>query len=256
MQKKVADEDLLGEKFLSNISVDIVIFGFHNRQLKILLLRFKNTSLYALPGGFINEQEEDIEDAVERVLTERTGIKDIYLEQFGVFGSKKRAFGETHKHIHESAGKTTELNQWITQRFVTVGYYALVNLKDTIPNPDDVSDFCGWIDINEIPTLAFDHKSIIEKALQSLRMMLDLKLAVFNLMPESFTMNDLQSLYETILGKKLQRTNFQRKMLSLGILERLDKHWTGGAHKAAYLYRFDKNKYNEMQREEMNIKVM
>lgn len=252
MQKKIADEDLLGEKFLPNISVDIVIFGFHNRQLKILLLRFKNTSLYALPGGFINEKEEDIEDAVVRVLTERTGIKDIYLEQFGVFGSKKRSFGETHKHIHESAGKTTELNPWITQRFVTVGYYALVNLKDTIPNPDEISDFCGWIDINEIPTLAFDHKNIIEKALESLRLMLDLKLAVFdNLMPESFTMNDLQSLYETILGKKLQRTNFQRKMLSLGILERLDKHWTGGAHKAAYLYRFDKNKYNETQ----NIKI-
>ena len=101
----------------------------------------------------------------------------------------------------------------------------------------------GWFDIYDLPeTIAFDHREILLKALDSLRLFLDHKLSVFNLMPETFTMGELQSLYETILNKKLLRANFQRKMLSLGILERLDKKWGGGAHKAPYLYRFDSQK--------------
>ncbi len=252
MPNNILNNDPMSKRYLPNISVDSVIFGFHNRQLKVLLLRFKNTEMYALPGGFI-DKEEDLEDSVKRILSERTGLHDIYLEQFGTFGSKQRAYGEVHKAVAEAIGKTFDPNAWVAQRFVTVCYYALVDFHNTIPSPDPASDLCDWFDINEMPNLMFDHNAIVQQALASLRLMLDYKLVAFNLMPDMFTMNDLQSLYETILGKKLLRTNFQRKMLSLGILERVDKQWTGGAHKAAYLYRFDKNKYEEMQKEEANL---
>jgi hypothetical protein len=95
-----------------------------------------------------------------------------------------------------------------------------------------------WYDIDKIPTLMFDHNEIFRKALETLRTMLDEKLICFNLLPDTFTMNELQNLYETILGEKMIRSNFQRKMLSLGILERIEKKMTGAANKAPYLYRF------------------
>ena len=104
--------------------------------------------------------------------------------------------------------------------------------------PDQIFDGCDWYELNSIPQLMQDHTFIIKKALEALRVDLDNKLVAFNLMPEEFTMGDLQLLYETILDKKLLRPAFQRKMLGLGILERVAKKWTGGAHKAPYLYRF------------------
>lgn len=131
-------------------------------------------------------------------------------------------------------------DHWLLDRFTTVGYYALVDYTRAIPIPDLLSDKCEWHDLNALPKLMLDHKTIVEKALETLRAELDRKLIGFNLMPEHFTMADLQSLYETVLGGKLLRTSFQRKMLNLEILERVDKKYTGEAHKAPYLYRFRK----------------
>jgi len=127
---------------------------------------------------------------------------------------------------------------WLLQRFISVGYYALVDFTKVTPMPDKIFDSCAWYAIADIPKLMQDHTQIIKKALESLRRDLDNKLVAFNLMPEEFTMNDLQTLYETIIDKKLLRPAFQRKMLGLNILERIAKKWTGGAHKAPYLYRF------------------
>lgn len=224
-------------KMLPSVSIDCVILGFHNNQLKILLLKYKNTDFYALPGGFINI-EEDLEDAAQRVLEERTGLRDIYLEQFYLFGSKNRRNDATHQEIMKGSGIKIKPDNFLLNRFVSIGYYALVDFSKVIPSPDELSDTCDWYDLDRIPSLMFDHNQIFQKALQTLRLMLDDKLIGFNLLPETFTMNELQNLYETILGEKLVRSNFQRKILSLGILERIEKKMTGAANKAPYLYSF------------------
>lgn len=240
-QQRPDDIHFNGEDFLPGLAIDAVIFGFHQNQLKILLLEYKNTGLFALPGGFIRE-EENLNDAASRMLVERTGLKDIYLDQFYVFGDRARQNADTLRAIMVGKGIAITDNHWLLQRFVSVGYYALIDFSKAVPIPDSLSDSCDWYDLDSLPPLILDHSSIVHKALEKLRANLDRKLIGFNLLPETFTMGDLQSLYETILGQKLHRTNFQRKMLSLGILERLDKKWTGEPHKAPYLYRFISDK--------------
>lgn len=224
-------------QMLPSVSIDCVILGFHDNQLKILLLKYKNTNHYALPGGFININE-DLEDAAQRVLEDRTGLKNIYLEQFYVFGSKSRRNDATHQEIMAKCGIVLKPTHFLFNRFISIGYYALIDFSKANPSPDDFSDSCEWYDLDKIPSLMFDHNQIFQKALETLRSCLDNKLIVFNLLPETFTMNELQSLYETVLGEKMIRSNFQRKILGLDILERIEKKMTGAANKAPYLYRF------------------
>ncbi|CCH51249.1 NUDIX hydrolase [Fibrisoma limi BUZ 3] len=232
------------QDWLPSLSVDCVIFGFHENELKVLLLTFRHTDLLALPGGLVHRQE-DVDDAAKRILAERTGLADIYLEQFHTFGQLGRGSDQFGRKIAKANGIDLPPDHWFTRRFVSVGYYALVDFSRVIPSPDVFSESIDWYDVRELPPLVLDHSLIVQKALDTLRLMLDHRLIGFNLLPEMFTMGELQRLYETILGKKLLRTNFQRKMLSLEILERLDKKWTGGAHKAPYLYRFDTKKGEE-----------
>jgi 8-oxo-dGTP diphosphatase len=229
------------QNFLPGLAIDTVIFGFHENQLKILLLQYENTGLFALPGGFIRKKE-NLDDAAQRILQERTGLKNIYLEQFYIFGNLDRDDKAPMQKIMKGKGLTPEKDHWLLRRFVSVGYYALVDYTKAVPNPDLLSDSCKWYDLSGLPSLMLDHASIVEKALETLRLNLDRKLIAFNLMPETFTIIELQKLYETILGQKLLRTSFQRKMLGLGILERIAKKLTGGAHKAPYLYRFTSQK--------------
>lgn len=227
-----------GYDYLPGISIDCVIFGFHDNQLKILLLNFKNTNWFAVPGGFIKESE-NLEEAAQRILEERTGLSNIYLEQFYVFGDRDRRDNDELKALMKAVdGTDLSPNHYLMSRFLSIGFYALIDFTKANPTPDSISESCEWYEIDAIPTLIYDHTKMVGKALETLRFFLDEKLIGFNLLPEVFTMNDLQNLYETILDKKLLRTNFQRKMLSLGILERLDKKMTGAANKAPYLYRF------------------
>ena len=235
------ENNITGEGFLPGLAIDTVIFGFHDNQLKVLLLAYKNTGLYALPGGFIHD-DEDVNEAARRVLQSRTTLSDIYLEQFYVFGNLSRYDPTPLKAIMLARDYTPPADHWLLKRFVSVGYYALVDFTKAIPAPDAISDSCDWYSLNELPVLMQDHQQIINKALQTLQRDLDQKLIGFNLMTDEFTMGDLQSLYETILNKKLIRAAFQRKMLGLGILERVAKKWTGGAHKAPYLYKFISDK--------------
>jgi ADP-ribose pyrophosphatase YjhB (NUDIX family) len=223
---------------LPSVSIDCVIFGFHDNQLKILLLRYKNTDFFALPGGFIN-QDENLEDAAARVLEERTGLQNIYLEQYYVFGDKNRRFDATHHELMNGSGITLKPGHFLLNRFISIGYYALIDFSKATPTPDAFSASCEWYDLDTIPKLIFDHDFILQKALHTLRANLDEKLIGLNLLPETFTMNEFQNLYETILGEKIARSNFQRKVLGMDILKRLDKKITGGAHKAPYLYCFD-----------------
>ena len=115
--------------YISQVSIDCVIFGFHNQQLKVLVLKFKNSDVYALPGGFIRN-DEDIDAAAARVLWERAGVKDIYLEQFATFGKVGRNNPALSMQLLEAAGKPLRENHWIYDRFLSIGYYALVKRED------------------------------------------------------------------------------------------------------------------------------
>lgn len=236
------ETEATGEGFLKSIAIDAVIFGFHDDQLKVLLIEYKRTGLFALPGGFIRE-DEDLNTAALRVASERTGLTDIYLEQFYVFGDYSRYDPSPLKTIMTANGQRPADEHWLLKRFISIGYYALVDFTKVSPSPAAIFDSCDWYDLNDVPQLIQDHNQIIKKALDALRLSLDNKLTGFNLLPRNFTMGDLQALYETILGRKLLRPAFQRKMLALGILERVAKKWTGGAHKAPYLYRFIAGKH-------------
>jgi 8-oxo-dGTP diphosphatase len=230
--------------FLPGLSVDCVIFGFHHNQLKVLLLKIKKSDAWALPGGFVYKKEH-LDLAAVRVLKERTGLDDIFLKQFQAFGDPERAnFEETRKRIHNLGLKPTK-NAFLMQRFVTIGFYALVDFLSVNPSPDSLSETCAWWDLHTLPQLILDHFQILTKALDTMRNQLSHQPIGYNLLPAKFTMPELQKLYETILDKKLDRRNFQRRMLGYGIVRRLKEQRMGGAHKAPFLYQFDLKRYHK-----------
>jgi 8-oxo-dGTP diphosphatase len=236
------------EVYLPSLSVDCVIFGFHENQLTVLLLKIKNATVWALPGGFILKNE-DVNESAKRVLKERTGLSEIFLQQFNVFGEPKRSDANFHRRVLKKTGIEIRDNHWLLRRFVTIGYYALVEYSHVNARPDNFSDQCAWRDINDVPELMMDHGEILKKALEILRRDLNYHPVGYNLLPEKFTMPELQKLYETVLGKKLDRRNFQRKILSYGILNRLKEVKKGVAHKAPYLYSFNLRKYQQALKE-------
>jgi 8-oxo-dGTP diphosphatase len=229
-----------GKGFIHQLAIDTVIFGFHDNELKVLLMRYSKTDYIALPGGFIR-QTEDMDDAAMRVATERTGLNNLFLEQFYIFGSKGRHDPLPFVTIMKANGAIPDKDHWLLKRFISVGYFGLVDFTKVTPKANKLFDSCGWYDLSALPPLIQDHQYIINKALESLRARLDDKLIGFNLLPENFTMGELQALYETIFNKKLLRPAFQRKMLNMGILQRVAKRFSGGAHKAPYLYKFVSN---------------
>lgn len=233
--------------YLEHISLDCVIFGFHENRLKVLLLQMKYTKKWALPGGFV-KKDESFEEAAKRVLKERTGLDNIFLQQFHVFSNPKRSEMNPAVKDLEKSGSTEGLN-WFSQRFISVGFYALVDFQKVDPTSDYFSDKCEWKALNEIDFLMMDHRQILDKALETLRLQLSYQPVGLNLLPEKFTMPELQKLYETILGKKLDRRNFQRKILSYKILNKLEERKTGGAYKAPYLYEFNIENYNKALKE-------
>jgi hypothetical protein len=224
--------------YIPNLSYDAVIFGFAGEKLKILVLEYHNTGTFALPGGFI-QMDEPLDEAVKTGVSERTGLEKIYLEQFHTFGSLERSDPSIMKRILNGQGLESE-NDWMLGRFVTVAYYALINYETVNPKPDAFSDSIDWYNFDELPPLMQDHHLIVTKALEYLRTHLDQKLLSFNLLPDFFTMKELQQVYESIMGESQNRANFQRKMLGLGILERHEKLFSGGSHKAPFLYSFKK----------------
>lgn len=224
-------------QYLPHIAYDSVVFGFSGEDLKILIMEYHNTGLYALPGGFVGI-DEDLDNAVRRGLHERTGLPDIYLEQFHTFGDLARFKPEVMAAILKANGHDTPANQWLKERFISVAYYALINYKDVVPKPDALSDSCTWYSVDNLPPLILDHKMIVERAIETLRLNLHRKVVGVNLLPEKFTMNELQKVYERIMGQPMRRTTFQRTMLATDMLERQEKLFAGGAHKAPYLYSF------------------
>lgn len=235
-------------QFMPGLSVDNVIFGFHDHQLKVLLLESRNRRHWMLPGGFILK-DESVDEAAARVLLDRTSLKKVYLQQFAVFGDPSRSRESLVKELMQSMGVDQQANAWFFQRFITIGYYALVEFDKVKPVPDEISLSCAWHDTEKLPLLIYDHKAIIKAALASMRQHLNYQPIGYSLLPAEFTLKSLQSIYETILDRKLDRANFNRKMLSLGILEKKEKLFSGGAHKAPYLYSFNKKEYFRLLKE-------
>ncbi|WP_047246332.1 NUDIX hydrolase [Maribacter thermophilus] len=225
------------DDYIQNISYDSVIFGFNGTQLKILILEYHNTGLFALPGGFV-KINEDLDEAVKDGVSKRTGLENIYLEQYHTFGSLSRSDSTAMRRIIEESDLDVKDCEWMFGRFISVGYYALINYEEVSPKPDALSDSINWYPIDSLPKLMMDHEEMVAKALQVLRANFENKLIGMNLLPAKFTMKQLQQVHEAILGEKLRRTTFQRKMLSKDILVRHEKLFQGKAHKAPYLYSF------------------
>lgn len=235
------------ERFIQHLSIDCVIFGYKDKALKVLISKFKyGNNLWGLPGGYILKTE-GIDQAAGRILKERTNLEDIYLEQFRVFGAENRIVQSKHReairaelHKYDPNRFDVETIEWITSRFVCIGYYALVDIDKVHPRTGEFESSLEWRNFHDLPSMTHDHNDILAAALEALRHDLDRKLIGFNLLPETFTMRELQELYEAVYGRPFAMNNFQKKILDLNVLERLEKKFTGAANKAPYLYRFRK----------------
>ena len=213
----------------SSFSVDCVIFGFDDGELKILLIErnkqpFKEWK--AIPGNLVND-DEDLDSAAARILYELTGLSEVYLEQF-------HSFGEIGRHPQG--------------RVVTVAYYAIIKRFETGLHPiTNYAKKAFWAPANQIPELAFDHNQIVKKGIERLRNEIRREPLGFELLEENFTLTQLQHLYEVILEKNIDKRNFRKKILGFGLLTEVKKKRTGVSHRPADLYKFNKKKYQALK---------
>ncbi len=246
MSNVLAGSKTKSDKLNPHISVDCVIFGFDNSNLHVLLIdrtkssESENIKLngveHALPGNLIFDNE-DLDTAARRVLHELTGLKKIYLEQFGAFGDPNRISSEKDQKW------LSTIREHPKARVVTIGYYSLVNMKIFTPKLSSSLNDAEWVPIKRVSQLPFDHNLILNKARQRLKASLQARPIGFNLLPEKFTLAQLQRLYEVILDKPLDKRNFRRKIFKIDILKKLDEKQKDVAHKPASFYCFDEYKY-------------
>ncbi|MEQ9069458.1 MAG: NUDIX domain-containing protein, partial [Gimesia chilikensis] len=218
------------------LTVDCVVFGLDEDDLQILLIQrdlppFEGD--WALPGGFVR-LEETLDEAALRELSEETGLKNVYLEQLYSFGT---------------------VNRDPRERVVTVAYYALVNLSDHRVQAATDARNAAWFAVDDIPSLAFDHDQILEMAHERLRGKVRYQPIGFELLPPKFTLRQIQHLYEVILDRPLDKRNFRKKILSMGILIELDEVETDVAHRAARLYQFDRRKYKRLTKQGFHFEI-
>jgi ADP-ribose pyrophosphatase YjhB (NUDIX family) len=238
---------ILGEKeFLQNVSIDNVIFGYHEKELKVLLQKPQGLSKWLLPGGYIKKTEE-ISAAAERIAKERTGLDNLFLLQFKSFGKPDRL--QDPAFTPESLSKLSNMNinavNWLFEYHVSVCFYTLTEFSKVNPKGDFYSEQCSWWGINEIPDMLFDHRLIITEALKSLRLHLYHYPIGLNLLPKKFTLPEIHALYETILDRELDSRNFSKKLIKTGIIKKLTEKKSIGAHRSPFLYKFDNNVYKE-----------
>jgi 8-oxo-dGTP diphosphatase len=218
------------------LTVDCVVFGFDEGELKVLLIEraldpFKGH--WALPGGFVRV-DETLDEAARRELAEEAGLKNVFLEQLYTFGAVDRDPRE---------------------RVVSVAYYALVKLSahDT-KAATDAAD-ARWFPMSQIPKLAFDHAGILTTALARLKSKVRYQPIGFELLPPRFTLSQLQHLYEAVLETKLDKRNFRKKVLGLGLLVPLQETQMAGRHRPAQLFRFDADKYDKLNKRGINFEL-
>ncbi|WP_374330299.1 NUDIX domain-containing protein [Soonwooa sp.] len=213
------------------IAVDAVVFGyFENRELHILLIKrniepFLNS--WALPGGLV-KNEETLEEAISRELHEETGVNTTFIEQLYTFG---------------------ELNRDPRNRVISVAYLGLVNPKSyDLKASTDASD-AQWFSINNLPNLAFDHLTIVTKALERLRTKIQYQPIGFNLLKTEFAFSDLESLYQSILGRDIDRRNFRKKVMSYNLLIETKNLRKEGSGRPAKLFQFNQEKYQSLEQQ-------
>ncbi|TVQ17381.1 MAG: NUDIX domain-containing protein [Spirochaetaceae bacterium] len=197
------------------------------RDLTVLLIQRDldpYAGAWALPGGFV-QMDEELEAAALRELEEETGVRDLYVEQLGAFGTPGRDPRE---------------------RVITIAYLAIVNLFDHPVTAATDARNAGWFALDELPRLAFDHEQILEAALERLRTNVRKEPVVFEFLPEKFTLRQVQSLYEAILGEPLDKRNFRKKLQATGLIVPLDEVEMDVAHRAAQLHRFDRERYEAL----------
>ena len=209
-----------------SVTTDCVIFSFDGTKLKVLLVErgiepYKGR--WAFPGGFMR-MDESAEEGALRELKEETGLEGAYIKQFGTF---------------------TNPNRDPRERVITIAYYALVKLQE-VRGDDDAAD-ARWFSLDEVPSLAFDHDMILRTALMELRKQIHFEPVGFELLPEKFTIKELQNLYEAILDVNFDRRNFYNKMKRFEILEQLEERVMPTSKKEAFLFKFNLDKYNELK---------
>jgi len=225
-------------------SIDCVIFSFHKKRLRILLNKFAFSDYWQLPGGFMFKYESS-DEAAARILETRTGLKKIYLKQFYLFSDPKRTILEQNidylKKNADQSESSEDHTKWFLQRFVSLGYYAFVKY-DEVSLSSEENDISQWFEIHKLPSLYSDHENIIKTSLEIIRSMLPIIPVGYELLPEKFTMSELRKIYEAILGRTLDRRNFQRKVLSADIILQLDEVKKEGSYNPPILYTFNKEK--------------
>ncbi|KLT70671.1 MULTISPECIES: NUDIX hydrolase [Flavobacterium] len=207
------------------LAVDCIIFGFDHEGLKILLIKRDiepEKGKWSLIGGFLR-RDESLDSAAVRILNTSTGLNDIYMEQLYAY---------------------SEIDRDPVDRTISVSYYALINIENH--NAELIQNYhAKWFSINDIPKLIFDHDDMLQHAIGRLQYKTSIKPIGFELLPEKFTMRQLQELYEAILSKELDKRNFISKINSLEILNKLDEKDMQSSRKGSYLYTFNKEKYEE-----------
>jgi 8-oxo-dGTP diphosphatase len=213
--------------FKSAFSVDNVIFGFDGAELKVLLIKRANPlfeHMWALPGDLVYPNE-DIQTAAVRVLDQLTGLKGVFLEQV-------RAFGAVDRHP--------------LGRVITIAYYSLVNPRSFTLAPSSFASLAEWHTISNVGGLAFDHNQILTTCLDQLRLRVRTAPVGFELLPPKFTLTELQQLYESILGTRMDKRNFRKKILQLNFIDDLDEMQAGVSHRPAKLYAFSEKQYSQL----------
>ena len=232
-------------KLNPHISVDCVVFGFDSKQLNVLLVKREQIDndvepgKMKLPGSPITDAE-DLDKSAYRILREHTGLDRIFLKQFAVLSSPERLQPLSDL---EWLRKTSGI---FVERMVTVAYYSLIKIEDIAGLP--LSESSHWVNVDNIPQLTFDHNEIVQKAIEQLRREMLTEPVGFELLPKKFTVNQLQTLHEVLLGQSLDNRNFRKKISTLKYIVPLNEYEKGNGHKPARFYRFDKKLYNQHRR--------
>lgn len=239
-----ADNPFTPDQYLKNVAVDNVIFGYHNKELKVLLQRLTGFTKWTVTGGYI-KKTETVMAAADRIAFSRTGLRNLFLQQFRAFGSPERSKDAefTPEKISSQTGKTMDADYWIFDYFVSIGFYTLTDFSLVSIHKGNFDEEIKWWPITNLPALLFDHKDIVAEALKALQFHIYHYPVGYKLLPEKFTLPEIHSLYETILHKSLDSRNFTRRLLATKIITKLEETRSIGAHRSPFLYQFDKNKY-------------